>query len=1136
MDAQTLVAVPVIGVGASAGGLEAIREMLTAAGQDTPFAFVIVQHLDPTHESLLSELLGRCTSMPVRQIEGGEVVRAGEVHVIPPGRRLEIKSGRLELTDFVQPRGLRRPIDDFFESLARDQGPNAACVILSGTGADGTTGLRAVKEHGGLCIAQDPDTAKYDGMPVSAVGTGLVDFVRAPGSIIGCLKEFFERDGAEGPNEGAAAVVAEHVDDMCGALRDVIGHDFSGYKRTTLVRRIERRMKVLGIETPQSYLDRIRSSSEECDALFRDLMINVTRFFRDPEMFEVLKEKVVLPLVESTRANDEIRIWVPGCSSGEEAYSIAILFADALRGRSDRPFVQVFATDIDDRMLAIAREGKYPLSAMADIPEELRENHTIAHEGYLQISAKVRDIIRFSLHSLIKDPPFSRVDLVSCRNVLIYFDDKLQRQVFPIVHYALKPGGTLFLGPSESIGRHEDMFADLDRPARIFRRLEGRTPYPIRLAPDRRSSFPSPSRTRSEEHSSDVPEESSSARRILDRYAPATVVADRDGEMLYSTGRLSKYLEFPHSNAGSIFVTSVARPGLRDVLPSLLRQAIDDKKRTIARDVTVQAEFGQQRLEVIADPLPDGTALIVFRDTSAFDPSDEDMEELRSTEDATHELEEELRQTRHKLRGAVEELETANEELKSSNEEMMSMNEELQSTNEELSTVNDELKSKVDQLTTANSDLRNFFESTRLAVVVVDSDLRIRSFTKAAIDAFPLQDGDRGRHLSDVASHLSEEGFLEEARSVLASGEPVLRSVALKDGSARFSMRIMPYRLIDGTIDGASIVLTDVTEILNMQAALEEQRERLRLAVRVGGIGIWEYRIDEERIVADETEFGFFGIEAEETRSLESMMSMIHSEDRKRVADALQRTVSAGGPFEESFRVEREDGSLVHLKGSGRLVAGPGRGRILGVSIDVTREARFSEQREFMLREMNHRVKNLFAVIASMVSGAARNADSVEALARNVRERITALGNAHSLTQSTAGASSVLLKDLITAVLEPFKTGENVTIEGPDVTVTVEKLTAFALMIHEWATNATKYGGLSDDGTGLKISWMTTDDGKLLLDWCEGFQSAVPTEGATPQGFGSRLVQFSISQLRATYEVETDRKERRMKLVVPGVA
>ncbi|WP_199520083.1 CheR family methyltransferase [Fulvimarina endophytica] len=1133
MDAQTRVAVPVVGVGASAGGLEAIREMLTETNIDTAFAFVIVQHLDPTHQSLLAELLGRCTSMPVRQIEGGEYVRPGEVHVIPPGKKLEILGGRLELTEFSQPRGLRRPIDDFFESLARDQGPNAACVILSGTGADGTTGLRAIKEYGGLCIAQDPDTAKYDGMPVSAVGTGLVDFVRSPSAILDCLRAFFETGGTDRPRHEAASVVADHVDDMCGALREAIGHDFSGYKRTTLVRRIERRMKVLGIETPQRYLERIRGSSEECDALFRDLMINVTRFFRDSEMFEVLDREVVRPLVDGAEAEEEIRIWVPGCSSGEEAYSIAILFADALRGRRDRPYVQIFATDIDERMLATAREGKYPSSAMADIPEDLRENYTIAHDGYFQMSGKIRDMIRFSSHSLIKDPPFSRLDLISCRNILIYFDERLQRQVFPILHYALKPGGTLFLGPSESIGRHEDMFADIDRQARIFRRLEGRTPYPIRLAPDRRGSS-SPNRDSGDDSPQRLTEESAPARRLLDRYAPASVVCNRDGDMLQSTGRLSKYLEFPSTNSGRIVVTTVARPGLREVLPTLIRQAVDDRSRTIARDVTVRAEFGSQKLDVIADPLPDGTALVVFRDKAGFDPSDDDdMAELRSTEDATHELEEELRVTRHKLRGAVEELETANEELKSSNEEMMSMNEELQSTNEELSTVNDELKSKVDQVSIANSDLRNFLESTRLAVVVVDSDLRIRNFTDAALEVFPLRDGDRGRYLSDVASHLADDGFLADARAVLAGRDPAIRTIALKDGSRRYSMRVMPYLLLDGTVDGATIVLTDVTEVLDIQAALEEQRERLRLACVIAGIGIWEYCIDDGTVLADETELRFFGMEAND---LSEMMARIAEEDRPAVERALRAAVEGQSDFEETFRVERPDGSSISLRGFGRYIAGSGKGRILGVSIDVTREVRSAEQREFLLHEMNHRVKNLFAVISSMVTGAARTASDVDEMARSVRARITALGNAHSLTQATRGSTSVMMSDLAKSILEPFRDGDNVVVKGPELVIGVEKLTAFALIFHEWATNATKYGGLGEDGEGLSLTWSVSQDDQILVDWRERFKTPQPEEDGKVKGFGSRLVEFSITQLRASYEVERTDRERRMTLAIPYAA
>ncbi|MBP0617784.1 chemotaxis protein CheB [Jiella mangrovi] len=1134
MDAQAGVAVPVIGVGASAGGLEAIREMLNAAGPETHFAIVIVQHLDPTHESLLAELLARHTTMPVRQVEGGELVRPGEVHVIPPGHKLEIRGGRLELTEFIQPRGLRRPIDDFFESLARDQGSNAACVILSGTGADGTTGLRAVKEHGGLCIAQDPDTAKYDGMPVSAVGTGLVDFVRAPGGIVACLKDFFDRQEEGGPREGAAAAVADHVDDICSTLREVIGHDFSGYKRTTLVRRIDRRMKVLGIKTPQDYLDRIRSSSDECDALFRDLMINVTRFFRDPEMFEVLREKVIAPLVSRRGTNDEVRVWVSGCSSGEEAYSIAILIADALRGLVERPFVHVFATDIDERMLAIAREGKYPLSAMADIPERLRQQHTVAHENFFQMSAKIRDMVRFSSHSIIKDPPFSRLDLISCRNMLIYFDERLQRQVFPILHYSLKPDGMLFLGPSESIGRHEDMFADVDRKARIFRRLKGRTPYPIRLTTDGQNTRPRRERHPSSEPSSDRPAVDTVLRRLADRYAPASVVADRDGAVLRTTGRLSKYLEFPDANDGEISVTQVARPGLREVLPALLRQAIDKAERTIAKNVVVRAEFGQQSIDVVADPLEGGTVLVVFRDTALFDPGEDDMADLLPAESAADELEEELRQTRHKLRSAVEELETANEELKSSNEEMMSMNEELQSTNEELSTVNDELKSKVDQLTTANSDLRNFLESTRLAVVVVDTDMRIRTYTEAALDVFPFQASDRGRRLTDVSNVLADDDLLNDARSILAGGEPILSTVSSREGTRHYAMRVMPYLLLDGSIDGATIVLSDITEQLDMQAALEEQRERLRMAVRIAGVGIWEYQVNEDRIIADETELSIFGLVGQAPTDLKAWLAVIDSEDRSNVEKALRRTATGGADFEETFRVRRSNDTETYLRGFGRLVIGESPTRIMGVTIDVTREMRFSEQRELMLREMNHRVKNLFAVIASIVSGAARSAPDVTALAETVRERIAALGRAHSLTQVSTGASEVPLGEIVREVVEPYRENDNVHFAGPAVMIRISELTAYALILHEWATNAVKYGGLGPIGAGLRVTWTEQNGVGLVIEWIETIDGEPNSTDARSSGFGSRLVKASLSQLGAHCDIDWSGRERRITLTVPG--
>ena len=1110
--------IPIVGVGASAGGLEAIRDMLAQAEADCEMAFVVVQHLDPNHESMLAELLARHSKLPVRQIAGGESVDAGHVYIIPPGRLLKIRDGRLELSEFEQPRGLRRPIDDFLESLAEDQAENAASVILSGTGADGTSGLRAIKEHGGLCVVQEPDTARYDGMPVSAVGTGLVDFIRAPDKIVETLAAYFNRRNKDVATEEAAEEVADHVDEMCETLRDAVGHDFAGYKRTTLVRRIERRMQVLDITSPSKYLARIREDSDECEALFRDVLINVTRFFRDPELFETLRKRVIEPLVNASSASKELRIWVPGCSSGEEAYTIAILFAEALRGRQFRPIVQIFATDIDEKMLNIAREGAYPIAAMADIPERLREHYTIGQEGSFTISPKVRDLIRFSSHSLVKDPPFSKLDMVSCRNLLIYFSDKLQQKVFPLLHYAITPGGFLFLGPSESIGRHEDMFAVIDQKARIFRRQEGKPAYPIDL-PASIESIPQSSRRKLREPATMRLswEESLSARRVLDRYSPATMVVDIDGEIISSNGQLSKYFEFPHVGGAASFAPSLARPGLREILSPLMRQAVEERKRVVARDVEVLAEFGKQVVDVVADPLPDETLLLVFRDSSPFEAgANEELAELGPTDGTIQQLEDELRLTRYRLRNTVEELETANEELKSSNEEMMSMNEELQSTNEELSTVNDELKSKVDELTTANTDLRNFFASTQLAVVVLDDDLRVRSFTDAATDIFPLNQTDRGRVLSDVACLIDDNRFLEEARRVMTGETVQTRTVKSLDGEKSWAMRILPYRVHDGTIDGATLVFTDITASLAMQSALDAERERLELAVRVAKIGIWEYLVESGETILDESERELLGVGDERNFHIDMLLDRIHEKDRPKVESSLRRAIAGESDYEATFRIKLDDGSERHLRGLGRVIAGQTPTRLIGVTFDVSPEAQLAEQREYLLREMNHRVKNLFAIIASLVSGAARTAATPRELADKVSRRIVALGRAHALTQQP-GVQEIDLGELVNGALEPYLKDNAISVGGEQVLIPIDRITPLALIFHEWATNSTKYGALADREGKLTVSWNREGDDSVRIAWNEE-DSSTRTGTSPGAGFGTRLVDYSAQQLKAQIE------------------
>lgn len=1111
-DDRSQPGVPIVGIGASAGGLEALREMLAPARLPTGLAFVVVQHLDPNHESMLAQLLDRNTVLEVLQCAGGERIEPDTVYIIPPGRGLAINANTLELTDFQQPRGLRRPIDDFFISLASDQQANAACVILSGTGADGTTGLRAIKENGGVCVVQQPQSARYDGMPLSAVGTGLIDFVKPANEILECLQGFFSRRISE-PLDDQADVVADHIDDLCRTLRTAVGHDFSGYKRSTLVRRVERRMHVLGIDTGRAYLARIKNDAEECEALFRDLLINVTRFFRDAEAFEALRLRVVDPLLAQRNPDEDLRIWVPGCSSGEEAYTIAMLFAEAARLSNQPVAVQIFATDIDEQMLAIAREGSYPAAALVDLPAGMRERYTVPHAERFQITAQIRDLIRFSSHSLVKDPPFSRIDLVSCRNLLIYFDDRLQQAVLPLLHYALRPGAFLFLGPSESVGRFDHLFHPIDQQARIFERGPGAPSYPIDLPGNGRQ----PVSRRERDQSGAAPplaNEAVAVRRLIERYTPPSLIVDQDGGILSAYGKLGRYFEFPVTRTGGSSAVNLARPGLRNVIGPLLRQARDERRRVVAREVEIEGDYGIQPTEVICDPLGDGTLLFVFRDNGPFRPDDQgELHDLESGGDHMEALEDELRLTRHRLRSAIEELETANEELKSSNEEMMSMNEELQSTNEELSTVNDELKSKVDQLTVANSDLRNFYESTDLAVVVLDGDLRVRNYTEAATTIFPLKPADRGRPLTDVASRLSGIEHLEEARAVADGAPATRRRVTTIDGKHVYSMRVLPYRTQSGEVAGASMVLTDITDALSLERQLAAERERLDLAIKAAGIGVWEYCPATGETVLDGVEQRLFDVEAVDAGHIDPLLDRIDPEDREQVQAAIARAVDRHEDFEATFRVVRDDGEARWVKGFGRIVAGSVPPRLLGVSIDVTPEYALAETRELMLREMNHRVKNLFAVIAGMISVAAREESDASRLAADLRSRIAALGRAHSLVTPAGEAAAVALSELVEATLAPYRDHAVIEVEGPPVAFDRSCLSPLALILHEWATNSVKYGVLGIERPGaLKVEWQRNREGVRLL-WNETGNSRIEPVAAQ-RGFGSILVETSVRQLR----------------------
>ncbi|KAB2539872.1 chemotaxis protein CheB [Salipiger aestuarii] len=1122
----------IVGIGASAGGLEALREMLGATKIDNNIAYVVVQHLDPNHDSLLAELMARYTDLDVHQVSDGEMIEAGNVYVIPPGHGLSVKDGALELTEFTQPRGLRRPIDDFFESLAQDQGRFAACVILSGTGADGSAGLRAIKEHGGLCIAQDPRTAKYDGMPTSAQKTGLVDFVRAPAGIVDAIRQFYAHSTVRQADTQLARTVERNLPDICSVVRNFVGHDFSGYKKSTLVRRVQRRIQVLDLDDATQYLAHIRSDPNECEMLFRDLLINVTRFFRDPEHFAQLRALAIRPAVENAGNGDEIRVWIPGSSSGEEPYSIAMLFAEECRLQKRSVNIQIFATDIDEQMLRIAREATYAQAALVDIPEEMRERYTLAGDGHFRITARIRDMIRFSVHSIARDPPFSNIDLLSCRNLLIYFGDALQNAVLPIFHYAIKPGGTLFLGPSETVGRFDHAFDPLDQAARLFRRGEGRPQYPMHLRG--RGVKPHSSPMRPENDSAPATRldwgDGGATEKLLGQYAPPSLQVTPTGEILRTTGKLGKYLDFSDSEEGPRFAATLARPGVREPVSAIVRQVSQSRRRSIARALVATSEFGRQTFDLLAEPLSDGTVLLVFRDADRFEPlAEDDYEDLEPMDSHVQSLEDELRATRIRLHTTVEELETANEELKSSNEEMMSMNEELQSTNEELSTVNDELKSKVDELSVANSDLTNFFASTALPLVVVDRVLTIRNFTDAIQSIYAFRKADRGRPLTEVTSVLRQNDEVTDlVRDSIEDGE--LRHLRVNDRNEErtWSLVITPYRARAGGIVGATLVFTELTNALRLEQALEHEGERLRLALDVSGLGVWENDPARRMLTVDGPGAQILGVEEGEI-SRRRFLGLATLEDRRPLADAFAKLTADGDSIDVTFRLASTGPRFTSVQLVGRRVQSASNMRVLGVIFDVTNEREARDIRDMMLREMNHRVKNMFSIISGMVRIAGRRTSSVEALVDGIQSRVNALARSHNLTQNMPGTRGLPLEDVIRTSLAPYAEQGAWRIDGPRVMVARQDLTALSLLLHEWATNAAKYGVLGPSDGRLEVTWVHEGDGKIVLTWNEIHTTPVEHDSGHA-GFGSTLIQLSATQLNGAIDVDIDGNSRRMTL------
>ena len=1000
-----------VGIGASAGGIEALELLFRHTPIDSGLAFVIVTHLSPERQSLLPEIIARFTSMPVHPVRQGAKLSPNCVYVLPENALVDVEDGVLQLRRLDLVRRERKPIDIFFAALAGDLGEYSAGVVLSGGDGDGTLGVKAIKERGGLTLAQVADGSgpAHPDMPQSAIASGMVDFA-IPAEDMGAKLVEFARSLQLLDDMADAERAAErhHFDELrpeiYRLLRSQIGHDFSGYKTRTFTRRVQRRMQVTGLDSIDGYVERLRQDPAEVSALFRDLLINVTNFFRDTDAFTALERLVIPKLFEGRGAEDTVRVWVPGCATGEEVYSLAMLMREHLETLRGPPRVQIFATDIDDRSLTAARAGRYPEAMLDSVSAERRRRFFMPDGGALVVAKEVRDLCIFSPHSVIRDPPFSRMDLVSCRNLLIYFGPGVQEQVIPTFHYSLRPNGYLFLGSSENVSQHADLFMPLDKAHRIFRAREdgrARLLMPTSLAAPR---IMTQARVGPLAVRQGLPLRQMVEQHVLDRLAPPHVVVNVEGDVVYYSSRTGKYLEAA-AGTPSRSVLAMARKGVRLELRTALRDALENRAMVVRENVALEAEEDRvQFITLTIDPMgqrggDDPLFLISFIDNGPALSREDAMTRAHGQPDeAMAHLERELRDTRDRLQSMIEEYETGLEELKSSNEELVSVNEELQSTNEELEaskeelqslneelqTVNVELSHKVDALDQSNSDLHNLFESTQIATIFLNRQLLIRNFTPPVSALFNILPTDKGRPLTDFSGRLDYPGLTDDVHETLASGRLLEQRVTSEDGRSHYLARLRRYAGMDGGSDGVIITFVDVTEVMEGEA-----HQRLLIA------------------------------------------------------------------------------------------------------------------------ELNHRVKNMLAVAVSVVRQTAKRASSVPDYSTALVSRLEGMARSYELL-SRENWTEARIDELARQSLQPFDL-ERIHLNGPEVMLKPRQALSLGMVLHELATNASKYGALSTPDGQVEVSWDLSDADatKLGLRWSERGGPAI--QKPQGRGFGLTLVERETS-------------------------
>jgi len=1138
----------------SAGGLEVATAFLNAMPPDSGMGFVIVQHLDPTRESMLADLLGRETAMPVVQIEDGMRVEPNRVHIIIPAKTLLICDGVLRLVEPEEPRGQRHPIDKFFSALAEDQKAKAIAIVLSGAGSNGTAGLADIKQAGGMCIAQDPDTAKFDSMPRHAIASDSVDLVLAPDKMPEALLRYVRHsyvhaprpEMAEGPGADGSG---SGLDDVLTLLHARAGHDFRQYKRNTLSRRVHRRMGIAQMEKLDDYLALLVRNSDEAGLLVKDLLIHVTAFFRDTDAWDALDREVITPMVEKAERGQAIRVWVPACSTGEEAYTIAMILAERGDAAKKALAVKIFATDAAEHHLSTGRRATFPGSMVESLPaERIARFFDKIDDNYYRIKPEIRETVLFAPQNLLKDPPYSRMDLVSCRNLLIYLDPVAQEKVLSLAHFALRENGYLFLGNAETVGQREHLFASVSKRWRIYRRVGPARSLAIDFSrwPSRDGPAQGPA---AQPKLADI-----ALKTLAERFAPASVLIDRNYRVLHFHGLTDDYLTQP-AGAPTMDLLALAREGLRLTVRSAVRKAIED---TAA--VTLRAAFKSgtsNAVLVTAGPVRDGTDAGMILVSFAKDQVAVYDLPLREADVGTapaRDLEEELRSAREEMRITVEQYETTNEELTAANEEVTSINEELQATNEELesskeelqslneelSTINAQLDRKIVELAEASDDLRNLLKGNEIATIFLDTELRIKWFSPAIQTLFDLIDKDVGRPIANFTQKFAVGELLEKAKAAIEQLVTSEQEVLADDGRCLL-LRVLPYRTRDNLIAGAVATFIDITDLKSTQAGIVAARDYAEAIVETIRDPLLALSGDLRVRSANSAFHETFGTSATDTTGrlvYELVDGQWNIPGLRTLLEEMIPTRQQIDDYEIALEVPRL-GTRCMMLNARRIDGDDGRGELILLAMEDTTERRDSAQhQELLVGELSHRVKNTLAVVQSIAAQTLRHSNSLEAFGEAFQGRLQALAGANDAVIDGSW-KGVTLRHIIQRSLRPFGVDRQVSLaDGPELDLRPQACLALAMILHELATNAVKYGALSVPAGLVSIAWRRDPAGqeqKIAIDWTES--DGPPVETPLRRGQGTRFIERSIAyELKGKASIAFERDGLRATLTFPSQA